>query len=78
MQKFRQAFTKQWPLHLMLLPCVILLLIFSYYPMVGIIVAFEKYNPRRSEERRALKTLCMFLKCRILIKLFSIRYTSHL
>lgn len=46
MQKFRQAFTKQWPLHLMLLPCVILLLIFSYYPMVGIIVAFEKYNPR--------------------------------
>ncbi len=45
-QRFRVAAARQWPLHLMLLPCVILVLIFSYYPMAGIIVAFEKYNPR--------------------------------
>lgn len=45
-QRFRLAMARQWPLHLMLLPCVILVLIFSYYPMAGIVVAFEKYNPR--------------------------------
>lgn len=43
---FKKKFKQQWPLHLMLFPCVILLLIFSYYPMAGIIIAFEKYNPR--------------------------------
>ena len=32
-------------MHLMLLPSVILLLIFSYYPMVGILIAFQNYNP---------------------------------
>lgn len=32
-------------MHLMLLPCVILVLMFSYYPMVGIIIAFENFNP---------------------------------
>lgn len=34
-------------MHLMLLPCVVLVLIFSYYPMVGIIIAFENYNPTK-------------------------------
>lgn len=37
----------QWPLHLMLLPAVILLLIFSYYPMVGIVIAFQDYVPSK-------------------------------
>lgn len=36
----------EWPLHLMLLPCVIILLIFCYYPMIGIVIAFQRYNPR--------------------------------
>ncbi len=36
---------QQLPMHLMLLPCVILVLMFSYYPMVGIIIAFENFNP---------------------------------
>nr|WP_300803940.1 ABC transporter permease subunit [uncultured Acetatifactor sp.] len=30
----------------MLLPMVIFLLIYSYYPMSGILIAFERYNPR--------------------------------
>jgi putative aldouronate transport system permease protein len=33
------------PLYLMLLPGVILVLIFSYVPMAGIVIAFEKYLP---------------------------------
>ena len=38
---------KQLPMHLMLLPCVIPVLIFSYYPMVGILIAFERFYPNR-------------------------------
>lgn len=37
---------KQWPFHLMLLPGVIFLLVYCYYPMVGLLIAFEDYNPR--------------------------------
>ena len=37
----------QLPMHLMLLPCVIPVLIFSYYPMVGIVIAFERFFPNR-------------------------------
>lgn len=35
------------PLHLMLLPCVIIVLIYSYYPMVGLTIAFQQYNPTK-------------------------------
>ena len=42
---FRMNFKKQWILHVMLIPMVLLLIIFSYYPMTGILIAFEKYNP---------------------------------
>ena len=38
-------FKNQLYLHMMLLPAVILLLLFSYYPMLGIIMAFQKYYP---------------------------------
>ncbi len=34
-------------MHLMLLPCVILVLMFSYYPMVGIVIAFQNFNPMK-------------------------------
>lgn len=40
-------FKKQLPMHLMLLPCIIPVLIFCYYPMVGILVAFERFFPNR-------------------------------
>ena len=42
----RASFRRQLPLHLMLLPCVIVVLIYSYYPMVGLSIAFQYYNPR--------------------------------
>lgn len=36
---------QEWPLHAMLLVPVVLVLIFSYIPMVGIIIAFEDFDP---------------------------------
>jgi len=36
---------KQWPLHIMMLPAVILLLVFSYIPMAGNIIAFQRFIP---------------------------------
>ncbi len=40
-------FRRQLPLHLMLLPCIVILLIYAYGPMIGILIAFEKYNPTK-------------------------------
>lgn len=37
---------KELPLHLIILPSVLVLIIFSYAPMVGIIMAFQDYKPR--------------------------------
>lgn len=37
---------RQIPYHLMLIPSVILVGIFSYGPMVGILMAFEKFKPK--------------------------------
>jgi putative aldouronate transport system permease protein len=36
---------KDLPLHIMLLPPVVILIIYSYIPMLGIIIAFEDYMP---------------------------------
>lgn len=38
---------RELPLHLMILPSVILLLCFSYLPMGGIIIAFQKFIPAK-------------------------------
>lgn len=37
--------TKNMPLHIMLIPPVVLLFIFSYLPMYGIVMAFQDYQP---------------------------------
>lgn len=36
---------RQWPLHIMLIPGIIVILIFNYVPLYGLVIAFEKYNP---------------------------------
>ncbi|SDT51467.1 putative aldouronate transport system permease protein [Paenibacillaceae bacterium GAS479] len=41
----RQKFFKELPLHLMLIPPVILVMIFSYGPMLGIVIAFQDFVP---------------------------------
>lgn len=46
-RKGLQALKKEIPLHLMLLPGVILTLIFSYIPMGGLIIAFQKFIPAK-------------------------------
>jgi putative aldouronate transport system permease protein len=38
---------RQLPLHLMILPGFIIVFIYSYIPMVGILMAFEKYMPSK-------------------------------
>jgi putative aldouronate transport system permease protein len=45
MKKFKQNIAKQWQFHLMLLPPVVIIFIFSYIPLYGLIIAFQKYNP---------------------------------
>lgn len=36
---------RTWPFHVMLLPAIIFLIIFSYIPMGGIVMAFQNYKP---------------------------------
>lgn len=36
---------RQLPLHAMLLPGIVLLLVFSYVPMVGMVIAFQQFIP---------------------------------
>jgi len=39
-------FKRQLPYYLMLLPGIVLTIIFHYIPLAGIVIAFEKFNPR--------------------------------
>ncbi|WP_240546148.1 ABC transporter permease [Paenibacillus artemisiicola] len=41
----RRNWRLEWPLHLMLVPGIIVVLLFSYGPMVGIVIAFENFIP---------------------------------
>jgi putative aldouronate transport system permease protein len=36
---------RTWPLYLMFLPGLIALIVFHYYPMYGLVAAFQKFNP---------------------------------
>lgn len=45
--KKKKSRKKELPLHLMLLPGVIIVLIFSYGPMLGLIMAFQNFSPRK-------------------------------
>ena len=43
--KVRAYLIKSWPLYVMLVPGLIQLIFFHYYPMYGVVIAFQKYNP---------------------------------
>ncbi|WP_145945539.1 sugar ABC transporter permease [Paenibacillus sp. Y412MC10] len=47
MNSLTRMWKKEWPLHLMLLPGLALIIIFSYIPMTGIMMAFQKYVPTK-------------------------------
>lgn len=36
---------REWQYHMMLLPGLIVVAIFSYFPLYGLIIAFQRYNP---------------------------------
>lgn len=38
---------REMPLHLMIVPSILMLLVFSYIPMAGIIIAFEHFSPAK-------------------------------
>ena len=44
-------FSREWPLHLMILPAFIITLIFSYGPMYGLIMAFQDFTPALGFQR---------------------------
>lgn len=46
-ERFTKRIAREWPLHLMLLPGVVLVFIFSYIPLYGLTIAFKKFNPAR-------------------------------
>ena len=43
--KTRAYIGRTWPLYIMLVPGLVLLAIFHYTPMYGVIIAFQNYNP---------------------------------
>lgn len=42
---FVNRFRHQWQLHMMLIPGIVLVALFCYVPLYGLIIAFQKYNP---------------------------------
>lgn len=44
-KKILTKLRNQWQYHVMLIPGIIALLIFSYIPLYGLVIAFQKYNP---------------------------------
>lgn len=44
-EKVRLNLKLNWPLYVMLMPALVLLAIFAYSPMYGIVIAFKQYTP---------------------------------
>ena len=40
-----QIFKRELPLHIMMIPAIILVIIFSYIPMYGVVLAFQRFMP---------------------------------
>ena len=41
---FKQYMKRAWPLYVMIVPGVIFILLFRYYPMYGVVIAFQDYS----------------------------------
>lgn len=44
---FRQYMRRAWPLYVMIVPGLIFVLLFRYYPMYGVIIAFQDFSPAK-------------------------------
>ena len=42
---FKQYMKRAWPLYVMIVPGVIFVLLFRYYPMYGVVIAFQDFSP---------------------------------
>ena len=41
----QSKFKKNIPLYVLLLPSIIILILFAYIPMAGLVIAFKDYSP---------------------------------
>src|ERR687888_205616 len=44
-QDARAYLSRSWPLYVMMLPALTALALFHYYPMYGVVIAFQSFNP---------------------------------
>ena len=44
---FKAYIRRAWPLYVMIVPGVIFVLLFRYYPMYGVVIAFQDFSPAR-------------------------------
>lgn len=44
-QRLRLDMSRHWPLYLMVLPAVVVVAVFSYGPMYGVVIAFKNFKP---------------------------------
>ena len=44
---FKQYLKRAWPLYVMLVPGIIFVLLFRYYPMYGVVIAFQDFSPAK-------------------------------
>ncbi|MCC7209333.1 MAG: sugar ABC transporter permease, partial [Anaerolineae bacterium] len=51
LRRLRPYLARTWPLYVMFLPGLLALIVFHYYPMYGLVAAFQKYNPGLGFER---------------------------
>lgn len=47
MNLISRMWKREWPLHAMLIPGLVFVIVFSYIPMAGILMAFQKYIPTK-------------------------------
>ena len=44
---FKQYMRRSWPLYAMLVPGIVFVLLFRYYPMYGVVIAFQDFSPAK-------------------------------
>ncbi|MDR0390043.1 MAG: ABC transporter permease subunit [Spirochaetaceae bacterium] len=43
-RSFAKSLGREWPYYMLILPCVIVVFIFHYIPLYGLVIAFQRYN----------------------------------
>ena len=47
-KKKKHWILREYPLHLMLIPGILIVFVFSYLPMFGLVMNFQNFNPMKS------------------------------